>query len=200
MRVRLISLDKFPVVIDEATLHFPGRFAEKHFVVVSIALAVCGGIAAVESVKLARELRRHGALLTPFLSPTATDFIGAAALEWACDKAPIQKPRPSVDHLEAFDLVLVAPATLNSMAKAAAAISDNVVLLLLASQFGRRAPVIFVPTMNEQLAHHPHFSEIKKRLEGWGATFTVPTEAEGRWKMPDAEALVKQILAAWEKS
>ena len=166
---------------------------------ISVALAVCGGIAAVESVKVARELRRHGADVTPFLSPTATDFIGAAALEWACERAPIQKPRPSVDHLDAFDLVVVAPATLNTMAKAAAAIGDNVVLLLLASQFGRKAPVIFVPTMNEQLAHHPHFSEIKKRLEGWGATFMKPSEEEGRWKMPEAETLVKQILAAWEK-
>ncbi len=165
---------------------------------VSIGLAVCGGIAAVETVKLARELRRHGAVLTPFLSPTATDFVGAAALEWACDKAPIQKPRPSVDHLEAFDLVLVAPATLNSLAKAAAAITDNVVLLLIASQFGRKAPVIFVPTMNEQLAHHPHFKDIKKRLESWGAIFTKPTEEEGRWKMPETQALVAQILETWK--
>jgi phosphopantothenoylcysteine decarboxylase/phosphopantothenate--cysteine ligase len=137
--------------------------------------------------------------VTPFLSPTATEFIGAAALEWACDRPAIQKARASVDHLEHFDLVVVAPATLNSMAKAAAAICDNVVLLLIASQFGRKAPIVFVPTMNEQLADHPHFAEVRNRLEDWGAVFTKPNEEEGRWKMPDAENLVGQILANWEK-
>jgi phosphopantothenoylcysteine decarboxylase/phosphopantothenate--cysteine ligase len=165
---------------------------------ISLALGVCGGIAAVETVKLARELRRHGAKVTAYLSPTASNFITPTSLEWACGEPVIQKAQPSVDHLDAYDLVLVAPATLNSMAKAATAVCDNVVLLLVASQFGRKAPIIFVPTMNEQLARHPHFSEVKKRLEGWGADFTTPAAEEGRWKMPATEVLVAEVIKLFE--
>ena len=47
-----------------------------------ILLAVTGGIAAVESVKLARELRRHGASVSPMMSKDATRVISPLALSW----------------------------------------------------------------------------------------------------------------------
>ncbi len=164
-----------------------------------VGLAICGGIAATETVKLARELRRHGADVTAYLSPSATDFVTPTALEWACGRPVILKATSLVEHLEAHDLVIVAPATLNSIAKAAAAICDNVVTLLIASQLGRKAPLVFVPTMNEVLADHPLLPELKKRLESWGALFSKPLLEEGRWKMPSPPELVEQLLKLIKK-
>ena len=48
-----------------------------------IGLGVCGGIGAVEVVKIIREMRRHGAVVTPFLTPSVKEFVTALSLEWA---------------------------------------------------------------------------------------------------------------------
>jgi phosphopantothenoylcysteine decarboxylase/phosphopantothenate--cysteine ligase len=165
------------------------RLAERE-----IALAVCGGIGAVESVKLIRELRRHGASVTAYFTPTTTQFISAMSVEWAAEKKVIQQAGAEVDHLGGYDLVLVAPATLNTIAKSALGLTDNAVTLLTASQLGRRAPLVFVPTMNEQLQSHPLYPEYRQRLESWGAHFFSAPVEEGRYKMPAPEAVVHAVM------
>ena len=164
-----------------------------------IALAACGGIAATELVKIIRELRRHGAEVTPFLTPSVEDFISAMSIEWAANRPVIVEPTVEVDHLDPFDAVVVAPATLNTIAKAAVGISDNSVTLLIASQLGRRGPLLFVPTMNLALREHPAYDEHVKRLEKWGATFFASEAEEDRLKMPPPEKFVDAVVALVKK-
>ena len=52
----------------------------------TVALCVTGGIAAVESVKLIRHLRREGAQVNVYATPDALKFVGRSALEWAAAK------------------------------------------------------------------------------------------------------------------
>jgi phosphopantothenoylcysteine decarboxylase/phosphopantothenate--cysteine ligase len=159
-----------------------------------IAWGVCGGIAAVETVKAIRELRRHGARVSPFFTPSVEQFISEMAVAWAADESVTSTIGAEVDHLEDFDLVVVAPATLNTIAKAAVGIADNAVTLLLAGQLGRRAPVLFVPTMNLALQKHPAFAEHAERLERWGAEFFSSPVEEDRIKMPGPDALAAKVL------
>ena len=165
----------------------------------AIAVAVCGGIGAVEIVKIIRELRRHGAVVTAFFTPSTERFITRLSVEWATESSVVMEPNADVDYLHAFDLVLVAPATLNTIAKSALGLADNAVTLLIATQFGRKAPVLFVPTMYIEMKHHPLYRHYEKLLESWGADFLEPAEKENRQKMPDASVVADKVCA-WVKN
>ena len=162
-----------------------------------VAVAICGGIAAVEIVKIIREIRRHGAEVTAFMSPSSRLFITPLSVEWASGRPVVLEAGPEVEYLDGFDLVLVAPATLNCLAKTALAITDSAVMLLIATQIGRMAnhgALVFVPTMNIEMTHHPLYSDYLERLEKWGAkVFESPMEEE-RLKMPTPENLAEFLL------
>lgn len=159
-----------------------------------IAFGICGGIGAVESVRMIRELRRHGAEITAFLTPSAERFITELSVAWATQTPVVREAGADVDHLDPFDLVVVAPLTLHSLAKCALGLTDNAVALLVAGQLGRNGRLALVPAMNLQLKEHPLFEEYRRRLEGWGARFFPATEQEGRWKMPTPEAFAEWII------
>jgi phosphopantothenoylcysteine decarboxylase/phosphopantothenate--cysteine ligase len=155
---------------------------------------ICGGIAAVESVKLIRELRRHGADIQPVMTAESTEFIGKTAVEWAAAKPVWIEATSAVEYLSDSDLVLVAPATLNTLAQAANVNCSSLALLVLASQFGKRGPVLWVPTMNQDLWTHPAWPEIEARLKSWGSHFLVPALEEDRLKMPSPEFISNRVL------
>lgn len=159
-----------------------------------IALAICGGIGAVETVRIAREIRRHGAQVTAFLTPSVEQFITPLSVEWACNAPVVRTLGADVSHLESFDFVVVVPATLNTISKSALGICDNSVTLLVASQLGRRGPLLFVPAMNSVLWSHPLYADYRKRLESWGAHFLENPTEENRVKVPDPEVLVSRLL------
>lgn len=159
-----------------------------------IAFAVCGSIGAVEVVKIIRELRRHEAKVSVFFTPSVEDFVSELSVEWASGERVVKKMGAHVESLEEYDLVLVAPATLNTISKSALGIADNCVTLLIASQLGRRGPVMFVPTMHVQLKQHPKLMEYEEWLKSWGARFFDGEVEEDRLKMPDAEKLVATIV------
>jgi phosphopantothenoylcysteine decarboxylase/phosphopantothenate--cysteine ligase len=155
-----------------------------------IALAVCGGIACVETIKIIRELRRSQAEVTAFYTPDVKKFMTELPVEWATGKSVVTEPQANVDHLESFDLVIVAPATLNTIAKSALGLSDNVVTLLISSQIGKKGKVLFVPAMNWSLKQHPLFETYSKLLMSWGAEFLISQQEEDRIKIPSPEELL----------
>lgn len=161
-----------------------------------IAFGVCGGIGAVEVVKIVRELRRHGADVTIFTTPTVSQFVGEVSLTWAAESPVRNAPTAEVYHLESYDIAIVAPATLNTISKAALGLADNAVTLLIASQLGRKGPLLFIPAMNVQLREHPAFDENVSRLTSWGARFIEPPLEEGRLKMPAPESFVEECEKA----
>lgn len=159
-----------------------------------IALAVSGGIGATETVKIARELRRHGADVQAFLSPQATRFITPLSVEWATENKPILKAGPKVEYLDDFDLVLVSPATLNTITKAALGLSETVVDLVIANQLGVQGSLLFVPAMNEALWNHPILKAHLKTLESWGAMIFPVKKEESKIKVPDTKELVNWVI------
>ncbi|MCB0405388.1 MAG: hypothetical protein KDD51_11435 [Bdellovibrionales bacterium] len=159
-----------------------------------VAVGASGGIGAVGLVKVFRELRRHGAQVSPFATPSVFKFITPLSLSWAADHPVVREPDESVEHFEEFDLVVVAPATLNTLAKCASGITDNAVTLLVAAAVGGGIPIVVVPTMNMRLLRHPMYEQSRRILESWGVEFfQTPTE-EDRLKMPAAEVLVPFLI------
>ena len=82
----------------------------------TILLGIAGGIAAVESVRLARELRRHGASLRIVMTTSAQSILRPKALEWASQEQVITAWDPALKQLDDVDGLLIAPATRNLMA------------------------------------------------------------------------------------
>jgi phosphopantothenoylcysteine decarboxylase / phosphopantothenate---cysteine ligase len=158
------------------------------------ALGICGSIGAVEIVKIIRELRRHGARVKGFLTPSTTQFITETSIEWALDEKPVNALTSELDHLEPYDAVIVIPATWNTIAKCAVGIADNPVTLLVASQLGRRGKVLFVPAMNSLLQNHPLYGEHSAKLKQLGAEVWEPNFEEGRLKTPSPETVVSHLV------
>ena len=95
----------------------------KHILVI-----VSGGIAAVESVRLCREFRRHSAKLSIMMSKEAGKIITPLALSWASGQEVLTDWESDMKQLDGYDVVLVAPATRNTISKHIHGIMDSPVI------------------------------------------------------------------------
>lgn len=151
-----------------------------------IALCITGSVAAVECVKLARVLRRLGADVTGYMSQGAQDIIHPNAVEFATGQAVVLGLTGRVEHLRGFDLVIVAPATANTVSKIVHGISDSpVTALALAS----KCPVIIAPAMHLEMYENQIF---QANLEALKTRFYIvePLVSEGAAKMAPVDEIV----------
>ena len=158
-----------------------------------IALCVSGGIAAIETPKIARMLRRYGADVKAYVTGEAGKFIGIAALEWGTGKEVVSTLTGRAEHICQEDLVLVAPATLNTIDKIFAGIADNPVTTLTASALGKKVPVYLAPTMHETLYRNPFLSANLLKAGEYGMHIIPPRISEGKAKMPRLETIVAKV-------
>src|SRR5262245_3588789 len=82
-----------------------------HLSGVRVALAVSGGIAAIEAPRVARALRRHGAIVRGLMTRAAETLCTPLALEWGTGQKVVTQLTGAAEHLASDDLILVAPAT-----------------------------------------------------------------------------------------
>lgn len=159
----------------------------------SIALCVSGGIAAIETPKIARHLRRYGADVKAYMTSAAEMFVGQAALEWGTENDVVGKLSGRSEHICQEDLVLVAPATTNTINKIFTGIADNTVTTLVASALGMDKPVYLNPTMHESLYKNPFFQENLAKAEEYGINIIEPRISEGKAKIPKLENIVAGV-------
>lgn len=157
-----------------------------------IVLCVTGSVAAVETVKLARELIRQGFQVKCFMSDGACDIINPYALEFATGQPVIQKLTGEIEHVKyaQADLIMVAPATANVISKFAHKIADNPINTLLITAFGYGTSIIFVPSMHESM--YRAINENIQKLKGEGICFIEPRQEENKAKFPDIQDIVLQ--------
>ena len=159
-----------------------------------IVLCVTGSIAAVEAVKLARELRRHEIKIKCFMSDDACEIINPHVMEFATDQEVILELTGKIEHVKyaQADLVIVAPATANVISKFTYKIADNPINTLLITAFGYKTPIIFVPSMHYSM--YQAILENIHKLEEEGINFIKPKLEENKAKFPDINDIVLQIL------
>ncbi len=123
-----------------------------------VVLGVGGGIAAYKACELLRRLTESGHDVTVVPTSAALRFVGAATWEALSGKpvsADVFSDVASVQHVrlgQGADLVLVAPATADLIAKAATGRADD---LLTTTLLTARCPVVFVPAMHTEMWQHP---------------------------------------------
>ena len=123
-----------------------------------VVLGVAGGVAAYKACEVLRLLRSAGADVTVVPTPSALKFVGAATFE-ALSGHPVATDVftdvPTVAHVatgQRADLVVVAPATADLLARAAGGRADD---LLTATLLVTRAPVLLAPAMHSEMWTHP---------------------------------------------
>jgi phosphopantothenoylcysteine decarboxylase/phosphopantothenate--cysteine ligase len=164
-----------------------------------IVLCVTGSIAAVESVKLARELKRQGANVKCFMSEDACNIVHPNSMEFATGQKVVLELTGEIEHVKysQADLILVAPATANLISKFAYKIADNPISTLLITAYGHSTPIIFVPSMHDSM--YKTISENIQRVKDDGIIFLDPKMEEGKAKFPSIHDITLQSLRETSK-
>jgi phosphopantothenoylcysteine decarboxylase / phosphopantothenate---cysteine ligase len=162
----------------------------------TIVLCVTGSVAAVETVKLARELKRKGFQVKCFMTDGACDIINPNALEFATGEKVITKLTGDIEHVKYADeeLILVAPATANVISKFAYKIADNPINTLLLTASGYNTPIVFVPSMHQSM--YRAVDENIQKLKKEGVVFMEPKQEENKAKFPSVDDIVLQAQKA----
>ena len=161
-----------------------------------IVIGVTGSIAAVEAVKLVHALRRKGAMVIPVMSDAAQGIIHPDALTYASGIETITRLSGAVEHVTycgdggSADLLLVAPATANTIGKIACGIDDTPVTTFATTALGSGKPVLIVPAMHHSMYRHPAVRENIKTLKKWGVEFVDPVIEEEKAKIAVADEIV----------
>ena len=169
---------------------------------VRVALGVTGSIAAVKTVELAHELRRQGAAVRAVTTDAAEGIVHPWALEFATDNPVVTDITGAVEHVDLCgregwaDVLLVAPATANTVGKMAAAIDDTPVTTCATTALGAGVPVVVAPAMHEPMYDHPGVLDAIDRVESWGVSFADPRIEEGKAKIATEEAIVTEVARA----
>jgi phosphopantothenoylcysteine decarboxylase/phosphopantothenate--cysteine ligase len=169
---------------------------------VHVALGVSGSIAAVKTVELAHELRRQGAAVRAVTTPAAEGIIHPWSLEYATENPVVTEITGRVEHVELCgvdgwaDVLLVAPATANTVGKMAAAVDDTPVTTCATTALGAGLPVVVVPAMHEPMYDHPGVLEAIERIESWGVNFVDPRIEEGKAKIATEQTVVTELARA----
>ncbi len=163
----------------------------------TIVLGVTGSIAAVETVKLVRELIRHGGTVIPVMSRSATEIIHPYALEFASGTKPVTTLTGAVEHVEHCglheghaDLLLIAPSTANTISKIACGIDDTPVTTFATTALGTGIGVLIAPAMHAAMYQHDIVTVNIDKLEKHGVQFIAPRMAEKKAKFPGVETVV----------
>jgi len=165
-----------------------------------ILLGLSGGIAAYKSAILVRLFIKHGAEVKVVMTPDAKEFITPLTLS-TLSKNPVYSSFTSDDEDETWnnhvelgmwaDLILISPATANTLSKMATGNCDN---LLIAVYLSAKCPVYFAPAMDLDMYKHPSTKESIAKLTANG-NILIPAEVgelasglvgEGRLAEPDS--------------
>ena len=145
---------------------------------------------------------RHGADVYPVMSHLTEKMVGSDLLEWATGNPVVKELTGKLEHLALagkstghVDLVLIAPATANTIGKLASGIDDTPVTTVAATAIGSKIPVLIAPAMHEPLYDHPIAQENIARLKKIGVEFIEPEIVEGKAKIATTAKIVQSVIA-----
>ena len=176
----------------------------------NILLGVTASIAAYKVCDLITELRQKNYLVTAVMTEDAKNFITSLVLESFTANDVVENffsvpGRTKPIHIELAkksDLILIAPATADILAKLSFGFAGDV---LTCAVLASEAPLVIVPAMNEKMYAHPATQENIARLKSRGVVFVPPVEGHlvcsdhGMGHIADNAAILKAVDAALAK-
>jgi phosphopantothenoylcysteine decarboxylase/phosphopantothenate--cysteine ligase len=188
--------------------------------VARVLLGVSGGIAAYKAVELVRLATGEGHAVRVIQTPTSLNFVGKATFEGVTggpilvdeferdpargafpgDPAPDHDPISHLELVRRCDVLCVAPASANTLAKLATGLADN---LLTSAALAATAPLVLAPAMNDRMWDHPATRANVETLRRRGAVVVEPGKgrlaSKGEWgvgRLADPAEILAAIDAA----
>ncbi|MEM3064879.1 MAG: bifunctional phosphopantothenoylcysteine decarboxylase/phosphopantothenate--cysteine ligase CoaBC [Candidatus Nitrosotenuis sp.] len=169
-----------------------------------IVLCVAGSVAAYKAIELARLLMRHGADVTCVASDAVTKLIQPDYFKWATGNKVITKLTGELEHIKLADykksdLIVVYPATANTLGKLANGIDDTPVSTVLTVGFGAKIPIVMALAMHEAMYENAavlrNIEFLRDKIE-----FIEPNMIEGKAKAAEPEDVLNYILRRFGRS
>lgn len=163
-----------------------------------IVLCVAGSVAAYKAIELARLLMRHGADVTCVTSNAVTKLVQPDYFKWATGNEVITRLTGELEHIRLADynqseLIIVYPATANTLGKLANGIDDTPISTVLTVGFGSKIPILMCLAMHESMydnaAVKKNIEFLKNKIE-----FLSPQMIEGKAKAPEPENVLEYVL------
>ncbi len=161
-----------------------------------IVLLVSSGISLYKSIDTARLLIRHGAEVYAFMTPKAARLVSSDLFWWATGRRPVVRLTGKAEHIEICakaDVVLVAPATANTLVKLSLGIADNAALTCALA--AANAKLVVAPAMNLAMWNTEPVRNALERLEKRGY-IVPPIIEEGKAKYPPPEEIAEYVIDA----
>ncbi len=169
----------------------------------TICMCLTGSVAVINAPIIARELMRLGADVVSVMSKAATELIKPTLMHWATGNPVITHLTGSVEHVflagdrpnaaGKADLILVCPATANSISKVANGIDDTPVTTMISTAFGSSIPIVIVPAMHESM-YHPLIEKNISVLKKYGIDVLGPRISEGKAKIAKLEDIIDRVI------
>ncbi|HPC46409.1 MAG TPA: bifunctional phosphopantothenoylcysteine decarboxylase/phosphopantothenate--cysteine ligase CoaBC [Deltaproteobacteria bacterium] len=172
----------------------------------TVVYGITGGIAAYKAPLVVRGLRRYGLRVETVLTDAARRFVSPLVLQTLTGSAVHREMFPDdggrdweIDHIslaDRADVLLVAPATANFVAKMAAGLADD---LLSCTALATRAPVLLCPSMNVNMLQNRATQENLELLRGRGIHVLEPAAGElacgweGAGRLPEPDRIVQEV-------
>jgi len=163
-----------------------------------IVLCVAGSVAAYKAIELARLLMRHGADVTCVTSDAVTKLVQPDYFKWATGNEVITKLTGELEHIKLADynqsdLIIVYPATANTLGKLANGIDDTPISTVLTVGFGSKIPILMCLAMHaamyDNVAVKKNVEFLKNKIE-----FLTPQMIEGKAKATEPEDVLEYVL------
>lgn len=175
----------------------------------NVVLIVTGGIAAFKAVSLASMLSKEGAKVHTIMTKNAAEFVTPLTFKSITrQKVTIgmfdeSDYIPHISLSELADIIVVAPATANIIAKAASGIADDMASTILVSS---KAPKVIVPAMNTNMFENSITQDNMDKLKRYGFTVMEPDSGlmacgtSGKGRFPEVERIYGELVRVIEKA
>jgi phosphopantothenoylcysteine decarboxylase / phosphopantothenate---cysteine ligase len=170
-----------------------------------VLLAICGGIAAYKSAELVRLLRKQGCDVRVVMTRSAQEFVSPLTFQ-ALSGNPVHTELLDADEENAMghinlarwaDVVIIAPATANTIAKCAHGLADDLVTTLF---LAATCPIFIAPAMNQAMWNKTITQDNIRKLESYGVSFIGPNAGDqacgetGYGRMAEPAEICQQLL------
>lgn len=150
----------------------------------NILLMMSGSIAAAKTTGLISLWRKAGHQVKVACTPSVFEFVGKATLEGLSDHSVVSsvfEEDNMMDHIHLSrwaDIILLAPATANTINKLVAGIADDIVTTSWIAALELGKPLYLAPAMNSMMWHYPATQNSIKQLQNWGVNVLLPQSGE----------------------
>ncbi|MDE2585797.1 MAG: bifunctional phosphopantothenoylcysteine decarboxylase/phosphopantothenate--cysteine ligase CoaBC, partial [Betaproteobacteria bacterium] len=174
-----------------------------------ILLGISGGIAAYKAAELTRLLQKQGARVQVAMTEAATHFVGPVTFQALSGQpvftdqwdARMANNMAHIDLSREADLILVAPASADFLAKVAHGLADDLLTTLV---LARNCPLLVAPAMNRQMWENPATRRNAATLAADGITLLGPGCGDqacgetGDGRMLEPEEIVEEVIAFFQ--